>query len=448
MAVTSKMNKLFKSEGKKVAQLIREGKEKQALSYIDKNKPAWEISLIAIWKSIVEEVGTETFDKLKSFHDFEIKAPDAFNPWEETIRKYIEATVADKVTNVSDTTKSKIKKIIDEHREQDADLDTIAKAINDEYTEFARYRAYRIARTEVVGASNYASIKSAEASGVVDRKEWVTSRDDRVRERHEKMHGDLVDLDKPFSNGLMFPGDYSANRPAETIQCRCTIAYKVASTPKPQPKPTPKPKPKPKPEPKPVRGHFTNGLTWKNPNDRDKIIDIVAVDMKVTKKKAETIAESVLQWSGTHYTTIRKIQRKELDPKQYPEAGKHAKNIDEYIKKSPAWGDSGTTYRGIGVDRETASDILKKLQKKNGKIDMMGASSWSSKLSTAENFASGGEVEMIFINAGATLKGTSMKHLSKFENEDEILVSKTAKYRAKSIKQRGNYYYIIEVEEI
>jgi uncharacterized protein with gpF-like domain len=34
--------------------------------------------------------------------------------------------------------------------------------------------------------------------------------------------GEQVAIDKPFSNGLMFPGD-SAGGPGEVCNCRCTI---------------------------------------------------------------------------------------------------------------------------------------------------------------------------------------------------------------------------------
>jgi len=38
--------------------------------------------------------------------------------------------------------------------------------------------------------------------------------DDRVRDEHAAMNGEIVDIDKPFSNGEMYPGD---------VNCRCTV---------------------------------------------------------------------------------------------------------------------------------------------------------------------------------------------------------------------------------
>jgi hypothetical protein len=460
LATIEKVSKLFQKQGEKVVELIKQGKEKEALAAIGKDNLEWRRLIVSTWQEVVKEIGQETFNELKAAAiNFEIKAEpgDSFDPWEETIQKYIQSTAAEKVVKVNAGTKKNIRKLIDDLREQDATMDQIGDAIKKKYKSFSRYRAFRIARTEIVGASNFASIKSAEQSGVVEFKEWVSSGDDRVRDSHEKIDGRKVPLNEKFKNGLLFPGDYSASKPAETIQCRCALAYftkdiddeetPAATTPKPKPAPKPKPKPKPKPEPQPERNHI-NDLTYQNIEDRDAIHELIAKDMSVSKKKAAEIAGSVLEWSGFHYTKIRAIQRKEIDPKTEPEAARHAKNIDAFIKKSPKWGKSGPTYRGIGVDKQTGEKILKQLSKKNGKVDMLGAASWSSDMETAENFASRNEMQLIFINNGPVNKGTTMKHLSKYRTEEEILVGKNAKYKALSIKEIRPNWFEIEVEEV
>jgi uncharacterized protein with gpF-like domain len=44
--------------------------------------------------------------------------------------------------------------------------------------------------------------------------------DDRVRDSHANLDGDVVDWDKTFDNQLSFPRDPSGE-PGETINCRC-----------------------------------------------------------------------------------------------------------------------------------------------------------------------------------------------------------------------------------
>jgi len=105
--------------------------------------------------------------------------------------------------------------------------DTIAQVIDriDSVYQFAMdTRADRIARTETIGAANAGGFEAMKKTGV-QRKEWLSSRDDRVRETHKELDGVQVGIDEPFISPsgakLQYPGDPEA--PAdEIIQCRCT----------------------------------------------------------------------------------------------------------------------------------------------------------------------------------------------------------------------------------
>ena len=89
--------------------------------------------------------------------------------------------------------------------------------------------AIRNARTIVTGAENKGrqdSYKRAEADGIILQKEWIATNDGRTRHSHAMLDGAVVDQDKKFDNGLMFPGDPSG-RPEEVWNCRCTVAAVV-----------------------------------------------------------------------------------------------------------------------------------------------------------------------------------------------------------------------------
>ena len=83
-----------------------------------------------------------------------------------------------------------------------------------------------IVRTEVINA---ASVAGAKASGTAVKKQWLASRDVRVRKDHEEPDGQTVELDEPFNVGgyqLMWPGDPSMGAAAkEVINCRCAVIY-------------------------------------------------------------------------------------------------------------------------------------------------------------------------------------------------------------------------------
>ena len=89
--------------------------------------------------------------------------------------------------------------------------------------------AIRNARTMVTGAENKGrqdSYARAEADGIIMQKEWLATNDGRTRHSHAVLDGAIVDQDKKFDNGLMYPGDPSG-RPEEVYNCRCTLVAKV-----------------------------------------------------------------------------------------------------------------------------------------------------------------------------------------------------------------------------
>lgn len=85
----------------------------------------------------------------------------------------------------------------------------------------------RYARTAMTGAQNAGRqemLQQAAAMGIKVKKRWLATLDARTRDSHASMDGETVDIDKRFSNGLMFPGDPNG-KPGEVYNCRCTMIY-------------------------------------------------------------------------------------------------------------------------------------------------------------------------------------------------------------------------------
>lgn len=111
---------------------------------------------------------------------------------------------------------------------QGESMDKIAKRIMN-VQEMNKTQAIRSARTIVTGAENKGrqdSYARAEADGIILQKEWIATNDGRTRHSHAMLDGAIVDQDKKFDNGLMYPGDPNG-RPEETWNCRCTVAAVV-----------------------------------------------------------------------------------------------------------------------------------------------------------------------------------------------------------------------------
>lgn len=111
---------------------------------------------------------------------------------------------------------------------QGESMDKIAKRLRN-VQEMNKTQAIRSARTIVTGAENKGrqdSYARAEADGIILQKEWLATNDGRTRHSHAVLDGAIVDQDKKFDNGLMYPGDPSG-RPEEVYNCRCTMTAKV-----------------------------------------------------------------------------------------------------------------------------------------------------------------------------------------------------------------------------
>lgn len=92
-------------------------------------------------------------------------------------------------------------------------------------TDMDRDAAIRNARTATTGAQNAGrvdSYKHAEKLGIKVTQIWISTLDGRTRTSHRHLMGQKRPLGKPFSNGLLFPGD--PNGPGwEVYNCRCTL---------------------------------------------------------------------------------------------------------------------------------------------------------------------------------------------------------------------------------
>ena len=112
---------------------------------------------------------------------------------------------------------------------QGKSIPRIAKDLQTRMPEMNKSSAIRTARTAVTGAQNAGRMDSyvaAEKMGIKVRKEWLATLDGRTRHSHAMLDGKVVDKDKKFENGCMFPGDPNGP-PWEVYNCRCTLIAAV-----------------------------------------------------------------------------------------------------------------------------------------------------------------------------------------------------------------------------
>lgn len=139
-------------------------------------------------------------------------------------------TLHERVYTFSQDTLSRIQGDFAKHLGQAYDqglgIDDAVRVIRDDFYGLRHNRLETIARTEIQSAQNEGAAETMREYNV-DYKQWLTVGDDRVRGDgpydqfdHIEMHGQVVRMDEPFSNGMDHPGDRTGEL-GDFINCRC-----------------------------------------------------------------------------------------------------------------------------------------------------------------------------------------------------------------------------------
>jgi len=152
--------------------------------------------------------------------------PDSFNMLNPLVTKWLEAESAQKIKGINDTTQNALRAQLTAGVRDGESIDDLAKRVQTVFDGADKWRATTIARTEVVGGSNFATYSAMAQSGVTHRRAWVATLDDRTRDEHMALHAKVVDISEPFHIGMdsgMFPGDFKQAK--NSINCRCTTVH-------------------------------------------------------------------------------------------------------------------------------------------------------------------------------------------------------------------------------
>jgi len=193
--------------------------------------------LLKIYRDLYTDIGMR-FAKwyINNFRKFITKAVDtsAFDDiWANAFASFGSAIGAQRVTLVNGTAK---KTLIDltERLMSDPEFMTLGavekgRILRNQFNQYSQWQAERLVRTEATAAANFAQAQAAQTIFPPEQmqKEWIASFDDRVRDTHSQADGQIVMANNTFLVGgqpMMFPGD-PAGGAAETINCRCSVAY-------------------------------------------------------------------------------------------------------------------------------------------------------------------------------------------------------------------------------
>lgn len=84
-------------------------------------------------------------------------------------------------------------------------------------------KVFRFATGRITSLQNFSIMDVAQTSGYIKTKTWVVN-SDNPRDTHLRLDGETVGIRDRFSNGALYPGDFSAGA-AEVANCKCSLIY-------------------------------------------------------------------------------------------------------------------------------------------------------------------------------------------------------------------------------
>jgi uncharacterized protein with gpF-like domain len=192
-----------------------------------------------MYKETVVTFGNATYRVLKIEANRKADTFGFNSEWTNSVLDFLFQQGFTLVADITSTTKKKMNDIVTKGINEGLSIEEIVRIMkSDEQLSYSAFRARRIARTEVMRASNIGAMKGAEAHDFEVDKQWIAARDSRTRRipedtyDHVALDGVVVGFDEPFESmgkegqqvSAMQPGDINAP-PGFTINCRCAVGF-------------------------------------------------------------------------------------------------------------------------------------------------------------------------------------------------------------------------------
>ena len=139
----------------------------------------------------------------------------------KTLKTLSKKVIAEKVTNITKTTKDILNKIIVRGQESGTNIRDIAKEITKKIRGMEKKRAMVIARTETATTSTTTYHNGLEQAGL-EKTWWHVGGGKTDRESHLKCDKETIPANETFSCGLKHPHQLGAPA-SEIINCHCEL---------------------------------------------------------------------------------------------------------------------------------------------------------------------------------------------------------------------------------
>ena len=117
---------------------------------------------------------------------------------------------------------SQINQIISDGYRSGKGINDVANSLTQRFDQLTSWESKRISRTEIHNSHNVAVMDTYQELDV-EYTMWIAAEDDRTRDSHLEINGEIIPMGGTYSNGLAFPGDTNGDI-EEWINCRCSNA--------------------------------------------------------------------------------------------------------------------------------------------------------------------------------------------------------------------------------
>jgi HK97 family phage portal protein len=162
--------------------------------------------IIPYIEQYLKESGMEALNMIAPQEDFKTTAK---------IQAMIKKRAEEFATTVNSTTLDKLDGTLAEGIAAGEGISDLSNRVEAVYQDFPAYRSEAIARTEATAANGQGALEGYRQSDVATGKEWIAASDDRECEVCAALNGEIVSLDKMFSDGASYPPDH--------VNCRCVL---------------------------------------------------------------------------------------------------------------------------------------------------------------------------------------------------------------------------------
>lgn len=226
--------KTLNKQYRDLASQINIGAMSEGMVNLIEEKPVYDTMLL-LFNTVGVVYAKETYRGLKTLKDDEALLIDT---WYKAFQSYLRGSAGYKIVSIVKESRKQalkvIRSVIEEYSMQGADVVVreMRKGLITEGIKINKWRALRIARTEVVDAANLGAFQGAADSGLALNKVWIPTYKKDSRDHHQALEG----IEKPMNEPFIISGIYEAQRPhdpnlpaGEVINCGCQLAFKPIS---------------------------------------------------------------------------------------------------------------------------------------------------------------------------------------------------------------------------